>query len=257
MPVVEDAAQPALALVLRHDVRLDAARFDDCRREHRRIAIEHGLRLARQQFEQAAARDHSVLDHFVEAGSEFTPGQGLQQERVDDDETRLMEGTDQVLAERMVDPHLAAHRAVHLRQQRRRHVDERDPAQERRGREAGGVPDDPAAHRDDGAAAIGVGANQRVVDLGNGLEVLVALSVRQEDRLDRAKHALHLGPVQAPDVRRRHDEPPRADGMVLKQRWQLVGNAVADQDGRARPAGGDVNANGSARVDGSHDVNTL
>ena len=75
-----------------------------------------------------------------------------------------MKGADQVLAERVVDADLAADRAVHLRQQRRRHVHERDAAQEGRGGKARGVADDAAADGDDGAAAIGAGANQRFVD---------------------------------------------------------------------------------------------
>jgi hypothetical protein len=62
-----------------------------------------------------------------------------------------VERADQVLAERMVDADLAADGAVDLRQQRRRHVHERDAAQERGGGEAGGVADDAAADGDDRA----------------------------------------------------------------------------------------------------------
>ena len=49
---VEDAAQAALALVLRHDVGLDAARLDDGRHEHRRVAREDRLGVAREAIEE-------------------------------------------------------------------------------------------------------------------------------------------------------------------------------------------------------------
>ena len=61
----------------------------------------------------------------------------------------LVERADQVLAERMVDADLAADGAVDLREQRRRHVDERDAAQVGGRGESGHVADDAAADGDD------------------------------------------------------------------------------------------------------------
>ena len=83
-----------------------------------------------------------------------------------------MERADQVLAERVVDADLAADRAVHLRQQRRRHVHERDAAQEGGRGEAGDVADDAAADGDEGAAAVGAAADERVVDRDTAAGVL-------------------------------------------------------------------------------------
>ena len=105
--------------------------------------------VACQAIEQIAARDHAVLHDFVETRAEFTPRQCLEQQRIDDDERRLMKRADQVLAERVVDADLAADRAVDLREQRRRHVHQRDAAQERRGGESRGVADHAAADGDD------------------------------------------------------------------------------------------------------------
>ena len=51
-----------------------------------------------------------------------------------------MECADQVLSQRVVHADLAADRAVHLRQQRRRDMHERDAAQKRGGRESRRVP---------------------------------------------------------------------------------------------------------------------
>ena len=108
----------------------------------------------------------AVLDHLVEPGAELAARQRGEDRRIDDHGVRLVEGADQVLAERMIDADLAADRAVHLRQQRRRHVHERDAAQVGGRRETGHVADDAAAERDERRRAIGVGANERFVDAG-------------------------------------------------------------------------------------------
>ena len=65
-----------------------------------------------------------------------------------------MKRADEVLAQRVVDADLAADRAVDLRQQRRRHLHDRDAAQVRRGREAGDVADDATADGDQRAGSI-------------------------------------------------------------------------------------------------------
>ena len=107
------------------------------------------------------------------------------------------------------------------------------------------------------APAIRVGANQRVINLCDRLEVLVPLAIREQDRLDRAQHTLQLRSVETPDRRTRHDESPCPDAVRVEKRRQLVRDAVADEDGRTGPAGGDVNAYGISGVSGGHDVNAL
>ena len=124
------------------------------------IAREDRFALGRDAVEQRRARRHPVFDHFVEAGAELAAGQRAEHRRIDDDRVRLIEGADQVLAERVVHADLAADRAVHLREQRRRHVDERDAAQVGRRREAGHVADDAAAEGDERRRAVGVRADQ-------------------------------------------------------------------------------------------------
>ena len=190
------------------------------------------LMLSGETIEQRAAGDHAVLDDFVQAGSELAPRQRLQQLRIDHDDRRLVKRADQVLAERVVDADLAADRAVHLREQRRRHVGERDAAQEGGGREPGRVADHAAADGDDRAAAIGAGADQRLVDARDRLQVLEALAVGQQDRLDAAERFLQPRAVQAPDDRARDDESPRADAVRVEQFRQPVADAVADPDRR-------------------------
>ena len=79
------------------------------------------------------------LIDFVEARAELAARQRREQRRIDDDQRRRMKRADQVLALRMVDADLAADRAVDLREQRRRHLDDGDAAQVRRRGEAGDV----------------------------------------------------------------------------------------------------------------------
>ena len=163
-----------------------------------RLALEDRRQAGREPIEQRPAGDHAVLDDLVEAGAELAARQRGEQLRIDRHRQGLMKRADQVLAERVVDADLAADRAVHLRQQRRRHLHDRDAAQERRGRKAGDVADHPAADGDDRRGAVRAGADQRVVDPADGRELLIALAVRDQDRFlggelfeDRA--------VQAPD----------------------------------------------------------
>ena len=90
---------------------------------------EYGFDVAGQPIEQWTARDHSVLHDFVQTRSEFTPRECFQQVRIDDDDRRLMKRANQVFPKRVVDADLAADRTVHLREQRRWHVGQRDAAQ--------------------------------------------------------------------------------------------------------------------------------
>ena len=111
---------------------------------------------------------------------------------------RLVEGADQILAERMVHAHLAADRAVHLRQQRRRHVRHADPTQVGGRREPGGVADDAAADRDDAGAAVRLAVDERVVDAAGGLQRLGLLAVGDEDALEPRQRARDRRAVQPP-----------------------------------------------------------
>src|SRR5215510_7571217 len=116
--VVEGAAESAFAFILGDDVGFDSAGFLDCWNEDGRLLCHDRLGLARQTFEEIAARDHSVLDHLVEAGAELAARQRAEEPWVDDDERRLVERADQILAERVVDADFTADRAVDLCEQR-------------------------------------------------------------------------------------------------------------------------------------------
>ncbi len=149
---------------------------------------------------------------------------------VDDDRGRLVIGADQVLARGVVDADLAADRAVDLRQERRRHLDDRDAAEVGRGGESGDVADDPAADGDDRRRAIGRGANQGIVDASDGGELLVALAVGNEDRLFRGEPRERVA-VQAPHGGIRHDEAPARRTEGVDDAGETAGDADLDLDG--------------------------
>ena len=92
---------------------------------------------------------------------------------VGDDGRRLMKRADEILARRRVDAGLSADRRVDHREQRRRHLHERNAAHERRRDEAGEVADDAAAERDDRRVAAEARGEQLVGEARPGLARLV------------------------------------------------------------------------------------
>ena len=229
---VQHAPRARLALVESNHLRLDRARFPDHGHERVCLAREDRAHLPIDALEETAARGHRVFDHLVEAGAEFPARQGFEQCRIRRHERGLMERTDQIFPERMIDAHLAADRAVDLSEQCRRHVDQRDAAQVSGRDEAGHVSDDAAPHRDDGCAAIGFELDQRFVGAGSGRELFVLLTVGKEDRVGLGQRSRDGPAVQLPDERARDDE---VTGSALRGRLdepsQLRGHSMFDVDG--------------------------
>ena len=103
---IQQAPQAALPLVLRDDVGLDAARRRDDGDERVGLAGEDGVEVPVDPVEQVPVRDDAVLDDLVQASPELAARQRPQHQGVGDDGNRLMERSDEVLAERMVTPTL-------------------------------------------------------------------------------------------------------------------------------------------------------
>ena len=123
-------------------------------------------------------------------------------------------------------------------------MDQRNAAQEGGRGKAGRVADDAAADGDEDAAAVGAASNQRVVNLRDRLQVLVAFAVGNQDRLTGADDPLYLLAVEAPDDRARYEEPPRTDTLRIEDRRQPLDDPLTDQDRGCSIAGADVNADG-------------
>ena len=115
------------------------------------------------------------------AGHQFVARQRLQRFQIDQHGRRLVEGAHQVLSRGGVDPGLAAHRGVHHAQQSGRDVNDVDPAQPGRRREAGNVGGRSPAKADDRIFATDADAPQHLPDEGHHGKILARFGVGKLD----------------------------------------------------------------------------
>jgi hypothetical protein len=247
----------ATALVRRHDRGLDAAAVGDERRDDGGCRIGQARSLAIEPHEQVGAAGDAVFDHLVQAGAVLAARQRSQEQGIGDDEARRVEGADEILAGREIHADFASDGRVDLGQQRRRHLDQADAAQEGRGREARHVADDAAPDGHDHRPAIRPRADERVVDPSDRGDMLVPLAVRDQDEVGARQRRRHPLTVEAPHHRVRHDEAPRPDAPLVELLRRPVGEAVADQDGIIAAGALDIDTNlwhhrlaGGSLVDG-------
>ncbi len=150
MAEVEDCPQAGLlALVPGHDGGLETATRDDDSPQGSIVATHDVLDVSLQAGEEFGIEDHAVLDDLGQAAPQLASRQGSQGFGIDPDSRRLIKSADQVLGIGMVDPDLAADRAVDLGEQSRRHHDQGKAAGERGGDKAGEVADHAAPQGDD------------------------------------------------------------------------------------------------------------
>ena len=209
--------------------------------ERRGIEREQRIGVRFQPREQLRVADERVLDHLGEARAQFARRQRPERRGVRDHRLRLVEGTDEVLAARMVHAGLAADRRVDLREQRGRHLHEADAALVAGGGEARHVADHPAAQGDDEIVAREAVGDQRVDDARDGVERLVALAVGQHDLEERRGIRTARGRpsrLQARRMERSHDvvgdhRDLAGTARTAEQRTEQRGvaqQAVADED---------------------------
>src|SRR5205085_10967610 len=117
--------------------------------------------------EQIATCNDAVFHYFVQPGTKLAARQRGQQLRIDDDGGRQMKGADEILSQWMVDARFAADRAVNLREQRGRHLHDRNSTQVSGRREPGDVAGYAATNRHNGTRSIGTRTDERVVDSSN------------------------------------------------------------------------------------------
>ena len=107
-----------------------------------------------QPFEEGPVAEKTVLHHFGVAGAPLTWRQCRQHFRVGENQKRLVEGTDEILAVTRVDTGLSADGAVHLGEQGGGDLDERDAAAQQARRQPGQIADDSAAKRHHAVATL-------------------------------------------------------------------------------------------------------
>ena len=171
------------------------------------MAVDDGVEVPLEPPEQTGVGDHAVLDHLVQPGAELAARQRVEQQRVDHNRDWLVESADEVLAERMVDSHLAADGRIHLRQQCRRHMHEADAAKPGGGGKARDISDDTAADGDDGDGSVGGRLRQRIVDEPDRPDRLRPLPVRHEAVSGEGEGGADPLAVRPPDGWTRDDEP--------------------------------------------------
>jgi len=108
MPIVQNSAQPALALVLRDDLGLDLATVGDDVRRALGVEPQQPRQRALEPAEQCRVVNDSVLDHLGEPGSQLALGQRLERVEVAQHKARLVKCADQVFASLQVHADLAA-----------------------------------------------------------------------------------------------------------------------------------------------------
>ncbi len=201
VPQVQQRPGTGLPFVGLHDGRLDRDASLDEAHERAIVEMQDFVGAGLEFRQQVGVGDQGVLDALGEAAAEVTRFERHEQMGIGEHHAWLPEHADQVLADPAagqldVDPGLAADRGVDHRQQRRRHLHERDAAHERRRGEAGRVADDAAAERDHRAGSIQarIGREHRVVDASRGVERLVPL-----DRRRAARRSPRTLPPRAPD----------------------------------------------------------
>ena len=105
---VQDASEPALALVLPHNIRLDLARARNHMHRRRGFEGEHVRAVLRKPRKEIGIADDAVLDDLAEPRRNLALRQTAQEIQLHKDRIRLVEGADEILSERVVDSDLAS-----------------------------------------------------------------------------------------------------------------------------------------------------
>lgn len=111
---VERSTQTTLALILRDDGCLDPAGLCDDGDKGIRFSREDLGEVSADPLKELRARDDAVLDDFVKASPELPPRERLEQLRIGHHDDGLVERSDQVLAQRVIDTDFSTDGAVDL-----------------------------------------------------------------------------------------------------------------------------------------------
>ena len=216
---IENGAHPALAFVGRDHLGLRLAGDTDGMRQGVGLARQQTIQVVLEPGQEAGIANQANLDHLRQPGRQFAVRQCFQCVGIDDDRARLIEGADHVLAERMVDTGLSAHRGIDLRQQRRGHLDKRHPALISRGRKPGHVADHPAAERNQGGLPIASRLEQGAVHPVEHLQGFVDFAVGQD----------HFDRIESPQQRTQHRQVQGGDCVIADNRHAAAGDVAREQ----------------------------
>jgi hypothetical protein len=149
MSKVQDSPNASLALVLFHYSGLQRTTACDQMFEFLRFEAFQSIDFTRDPTKQLTVQDDSILDRLVETALRLAGRKRAEHVRVNQDKSRLMERSYEVLAERVIDAGLSADRTVYLCQQGSRNLDQTKPAKIGSGNEPGEITNDAASQRND------------------------------------------------------------------------------------------------------------
>jgi hypothetical protein len=120
---IEDFAEAGFAFIAADDAGFDLDIARDELAECRAIAPQNPFHVSFEQCEHRGVGNDGVLDDFGEATAEFAVRESAQQFRIGEHETGRIKGADEVLPFRQIHASFPADRAVHLCNERGRHMD--------------------------------------------------------------------------------------------------------------------------------------
>jgi hypothetical protein len=146
--------------------------------------------ITRQQFveidfqpcKELGVTNQAIFDHLSQTGLQFAVRQGIKRRDVGQHQLRLIERTNHVLAERMIDCRLAANRGIHLREQRRGNLDEWHATLIAGRREPAHVADHTAAQSNQNGTAFTARTEQGIEYSVEGFPGFELLAIRQNNR---------------------------------------------------------------------------
>ena len=188
-------------------------------RHRDRVAGGQRRLIVQQPLEKRRIADQAILDYLGHAGGEFPLRQGVEHGGIDHHGAGLMEGADHVLAARVVDGGLAAHRGIHLGQQGGGDLDKVHAALVAGGGETHHVTDHTAAQRHQrGGARVPLG-HQGVENTFQRGQGFVLLAVRQDQGVA----------LQVAQTRGNRLQVKRGDGLVADHHHLIAAHMAADQ----------------------------
>ena len=230
---IEQGALAGFALVARHRNGLGTAARRD-RMLARRPAREQVAPIGVEPGEECGVVDQAIFDDFGVASAEVARRQRVEQSGIGDHQDRLVESADEILAVDRIDAGLAAHRGIHLGEQRCWHLHDLEPAPHDRGRKPGKIADHAAAKRNDEIVALDPGGENRLADPLDDPPGLGAFAGRHDDAgstdAGARKRRLGGGEMMARHGFVRHDRGGGTRPQLGDARAELGQQTAPDRD---------------------------
>jgi hypothetical protein len=195
---------------------------------------KHLLAVLLQKAEKRLVIDDAVFHDLAQSGGNFPLRQAFHEVQIDEYRIRLVKAADEVLAQRMIDGHLAADTGVDLREQACRHLHERDAAHIGCGHEAGEIADHASAQREDRRPAVQPLLDDVGIDplgLRHAFRAFPRRDLKEARCKPRLLQCRRNGPaIKRPDVRIAHHQTFPGISLLADERLEPAAELSADED---------------------------